>query len=272
MGLGASLFSSSPPARSSIRGVTGESCRTYDVDAIGAILMVIGIIGLVLSLIFWSTWGGFQGRRRRNLRLKRDRPPVRRLNGRAIDPRGGRAPPRARSSRAPSAGRRPPPRTSTSKCRRGPWRPVAPRGPRGHRSSRAARVHSSRQVRVEGADTGAVLDDDELPPAAGVSAANTTRPGPAADTTVPVGGDEVQSAVEPLASRSVGSSQRSLEGSAENERKARPAPRGPRGPRPRPTVGLEPRPHLEAAEKRFGSETEETVERARRESVPRERD
>ena len=26
---------------------------------IGAILLVVGIIGFVLSLFFWSTWGGF---------------------------------------------------------------------------------------------------------------------------------------------------------------------------------------------------------------------
>jgi hypothetical protein len=43
--------------------VTGEFAG-LDVDAIGWILMVVGIIGLVLSMIFWSSWGGFQGRRR----------------------------------------------------------------------------------------------------------------------------------------------------------------------------------------------------------------
>jgi hypothetical protein len=33
-----------------------------DLQAVGAILMVIGAIGLVLSLIFWNSWGGFGGR------------------------------------------------------------------------------------------------------------------------------------------------------------------------------------------------------------------
>jgi hypothetical protein len=33
-----------------------------DINAIGVILMVVGAIGLVLSLMFWSSWGGF-GRR-----------------------------------------------------------------------------------------------------------------------------------------------------------------------------------------------------------------
>jgi hypothetical protein len=36
-------------------------------DAIGVILMIVGATGLVLSMIFWSSWGGpgyFGGRRR----------------------------------------------------------------------------------------------------------------------------------------------------------------------------------------------------------------
>ena len=34
--------------------VTGASIPT-----IGVILMIVGAIGLVFSLIFWSSWGGF---------------------------------------------------------------------------------------------------------------------------------------------------------------------------------------------------------------------
>ncbi len=33
-------------------------------DAIGVILMVVGAAGLILSLMFWSSWGGVAGRRR----------------------------------------------------------------------------------------------------------------------------------------------------------------------------------------------------------------
>ena len=33
-------------------------------DAIGVILMVVGAVGLILSLMFWSSWGGVSGRRR----------------------------------------------------------------------------------------------------------------------------------------------------------------------------------------------------------------
>jgi hypothetical protein len=33
-----------------------------DINTVGVILMVVGIIGLVLSLVFWSSWGGFGAR------------------------------------------------------------------------------------------------------------------------------------------------------------------------------------------------------------------
>jgi hypothetical protein len=34
-----------------------------DLNAVGVILMVVGGLGLVLSLVFWSSWGGFGGGR-----------------------------------------------------------------------------------------------------------------------------------------------------------------------------------------------------------------
>jgi hypothetical protein len=36
--------------------VSGISIHT-----VGVILMVIGAVGLVLSIVFWSSWGGFGG-------------------------------------------------------------------------------------------------------------------------------------------------------------------------------------------------------------------
>jgi len=33
-----------------------------DITAVGVILMVVGIVGLLLSLVFWSSWGGFGAR------------------------------------------------------------------------------------------------------------------------------------------------------------------------------------------------------------------
>ena len=42
-------------------GVTAEA-EGLDVNAIGVILMIVGLLGLVLSLLFWSSWGGFRRR------------------------------------------------------------------------------------------------------------------------------------------------------------------------------------------------------------------
>lgn len=42
-------------------GVTAEA-EGLDVNAIGVILLIVGILGLVISMIFWSSWGGFQRR------------------------------------------------------------------------------------------------------------------------------------------------------------------------------------------------------------------
>ena len=36
--------------------VSGLSIHT-----VGVILLIVGIIGLALSLVFWSSWGGFGG-------------------------------------------------------------------------------------------------------------------------------------------------------------------------------------------------------------------
>jgi hypothetical protein len=37
------------------------SVNGLNLDTIGVILMVVGIVGFILSLFFWSTWGGFGG-------------------------------------------------------------------------------------------------------------------------------------------------------------------------------------------------------------------
>jgi hypothetical protein len=36
-----------------------------DIQTVGVILLIVGIVGLVLSMIFWSSWGGVGGGRRR---------------------------------------------------------------------------------------------------------------------------------------------------------------------------------------------------------------
>lgn len=53
-------------------GVTAEVAG-IDVNAVGWILLVVGIIGAILSMIFWSSWGGW-GRRERET-VVREEPP-----------------------------------------------------------------------------------------------------------------------------------------------------------------------------------------------------
>jgi hypothetical protein len=37
----------------------------FSIHTVGIILMVVGAVGLVLSIVFWSSWGGFSGVRDR---------------------------------------------------------------------------------------------------------------------------------------------------------------------------------------------------------------
>jgi hypothetical protein len=43
-----------------------------DLNTVGVILMIIGAVGLVLSMVFWSTWGGFRGATRAETTVVRD--------------------------------------------------------------------------------------------------------------------------------------------------------------------------------------------------------
>jgi hypothetical protein len=46
-----------------------------DIQTVGWILLGVGIVGLVLSMIFWSSWGGPGGMRRRTTYVE-DGPPA----------------------------------------------------------------------------------------------------------------------------------------------------------------------------------------------------
>jgi hypothetical protein len=50
------------------------SVSGLELNTIGVILMIVGVIGLVLSMIFWSSWGGAAGSRRRTTYVE-DGPP-----------------------------------------------------------------------------------------------------------------------------------------------------------------------------------------------------
>jgi len=46
-----------------------------DINTVGVILMVVGLAGLILSLLFWSSWNSTGGTRRRTTTTIDDAPP-----------------------------------------------------------------------------------------------------------------------------------------------------------------------------------------------------
>ena len=61
-----------------------------DLDTVGVILMIVGVLGLLLSLVFWSSWGGFGGYRRDTGRSRSVRSPPAVLGRRPASIRKGR--------------------------------------------------------------------------------------------------------------------------------------------------------------------------------------
>jgi len=72
MGLGVSIFLIAVGAI--LTWAVNASVSGLELTTIGVILMVVGALGLVLSMIFWSSWGGF-GRESRTTYVE-DRPRV----------------------------------------------------------------------------------------------------------------------------------------------------------------------------------------------------
>ena len=73
MGLGVSLFLIAIGAIL-VFAVEAE-VSGVDVDAIGWILMIVGAVGFLLSLLFWSSWGGPGYFGRRSATYVEDGPP-----------------------------------------------------------------------------------------------------------------------------------------------------------------------------------------------------
>jgi hypothetical protein len=63
MGLGVGIFLTALGAI--LAFAVNTSVSGIEIKTIGWILMVVGIAGIVLSMIFWSSWGGPGGARRR---------------------------------------------------------------------------------------------------------------------------------------------------------------------------------------------------------------
>jgi hypothetical protein len=61
VGVGASIFLIA--AGAILAWAVEWEVQGVDINMVGIILLVVGVIGLLLSLIFWSSWGGFGGGR-----------------------------------------------------------------------------------------------------------------------------------------------------------------------------------------------------------------
>ncbi|HVF31416.1 MAG TPA: DUF6458 family protein [Acidimicrobiales bacterium] len=57
MGIGVSIFLLAVGAI--LTFALNAEVSGIDLDTVGVILMVVGIIGLVMSAMFWNSWGGF---------------------------------------------------------------------------------------------------------------------------------------------------------------------------------------------------------------------
>jgi hypothetical protein len=57
MGIGSSLFLIA--AGAILKFAVEVHSKTVDLDALGWILMIVGAVGVILSIFFWQTWGGF---------------------------------------------------------------------------------------------------------------------------------------------------------------------------------------------------------------------
>ena len=76
MGIGVSIFLIAVGLILAL-AVNVDTQGALDVTMIGWILVIVGIVGMLLSLIFWSTWGGLGGYRRDTVVRddRYDRPP-----------------------------------------------------------------------------------------------------------------------------------------------------------------------------------------------------
>jgi hypothetical protein len=62
MGLGLSILLMAVGAVLTF-AVEVDSTEGFNINTAGVVLMVVGAIGILLSLIFWTSWGGYRGRR-----------------------------------------------------------------------------------------------------------------------------------------------------------------------------------------------------------------
>jgi hypothetical protein len=73
MGIGVSLILIA--AGAILTWAVNASVSGVDINAIGVILMIVGAVGLLLSLMFWGSWGGYGVRGGRRVTTYEDAPP-----------------------------------------------------------------------------------------------------------------------------------------------------------------------------------------------------
>jgi hypothetical protein len=69
MGIGVSIFLIAVGAI--LAFAVDTTVNGLDLVTVGWILMGVGVLGALLSMLFWSSWGGFSGRR--DTYVERDR-------------------------------------------------------------------------------------------------------------------------------------------------------------------------------------------------------
>jgi hypothetical protein len=72
LGLGVSIFLIAVGAI--LTWAVNTEVSGLDINVVGVILLIVGVLGLVLSMIFWSSWGGVAGGTRRRTTYVDDGP------------------------------------------------------------------------------------------------------------------------------------------------------------------------------------------------------
>lgn len=87
MGIGTSLVLFAVGAV--LRFAVTVTTTGFNIHTIGVILMIVAAVGFVLSLAFWSSWGGFGGTYRRDRTVVNDGPNYHRQRTTVSDARTG---------------------------------------------------------------------------------------------------------------------------------------------------------------------------------------
>jgi hypothetical protein len=76
MGIGTSIFLIAVGAIMDF--AVNVQTNGFNIHTVGVILMIVGVMGLLVSLLFWNSWGGF-GARRQTTVVDGDSPTSRRV-------------------------------------------------------------------------------------------------------------------------------------------------------------------------------------------------